>query len=100
VVITDVDAHAPANDLKAAALRHFKQSGAFLAVLYEPVPVNEFFNPSLLPMYPTPFPYGIGGVEDRHRTVAISFENHIKRFLSPADRRFQEHYSFSLWHST
>ena len=95
VVITDVDAHAPANDLKAAALRHFKQGGGFLAVPHEPVPVNEFFDPSLLPMlYPTLFPYGIGGVEDRRRTVAISFENHIKHFLSLADRRFQEHYSF------
>jgi hypothetical protein len=95
VVITDVDAHAPANDLKAAALRHFKQGGAFLAVPHEPVPVNEFFNPSLFPMlYPTLFPYGIGGVEDKRRTVAISFENHIKHFLSLADRRFQEHYSF------
>ena len=95
VVITDVDANAPASDLKAAALRHFKQGGAFLAVPHEPVPVNEFFSPSLFPMlYPTLFPYGIGGIEDRRRTVAISFENHIKHLLSLADRRFQEHYSF------
>ena len=95
VVITDVDAHAPANDLKAAAFRHFKRGGGFLAVPHEPAPVNEFFNPSLLPMlYPTLFPYGIGGIEDRRRTVAISFENHIKHLLSLADRRFQEHYSF------
>lgn len=95
LVITDVDAHAPANDLKAAALRHFKQGGAFHAVAHEPAPVNEFFNPSLFPMlYPTLFPYGIGGIEDKRRTVAISFENHIKHLLSLADRRFQEHYSF------
>ena len=95
VVITDVDAHAPANDLKAAALRHFKQGGGFLTVPHEPVPVNEFFNPMLFPMlYPTLFPYGIGGVEDKRRTVVISFENHIRHFLSLADRRFQEHYSF------
>ena len=95
VVITDVDAHAPANDLKAAALRHFKQGGGFLAVTHEPAPVNEFVNPSLFPMlYPTLFPYGIGGIEDKRRTVAISFENHVKHLLSLADRRFQEHYSF------
>ena len=95
VVITDVDAHAPANDLKAAALRHFKQGGGFLAVTHEPTPVNEFFNPSLFPMlYPTLFPYGIGGIEDRRRTVAIGFENHVRHLLSLADRRFQEHYSF------
>jgi len=95
VVITDVDAHAPAGDLKAAALRHFKQGGGFLAVPHEPVPVNEFFDPSLFPMlYPTLFPYGIGGVEDKRRMVTISFENHVKHLLSLADRRFQEHYSF------
>ena len=95
VVITDVDAHTPTNDLKAAAFRHFKRGGAFLAVPHEPVPVNEFINPSLLPMlYPTLFPYGIGGVEDKRRTVAISFENHVRHFLSLSDRRFQEHYSF------
>jgi len=95
VVITDVDAHAPANDLKAAALRHFKQGGGFHAVTHEPTPVNEFSNPSLFPMlYPTLFPYGIGGIEDKRRTVAISFENHVKHLLSLADRRFQEHYSF------
>ena len=95
VVITDIDAHAPASDLKAAALRHFKKGGAFLAVPHESVPVNEFFNPVLFPMlYPTLFPYGIGGIEDKCRTVATSFENHVKHLLSLADRRFQEHYSF------
>ena len=40
VVIADFDVHAPASDPKAAALRHFKQGGAFLAVPHEPVPVN------------------------------------------------------------
>ena len=40
VVITDIDAHAPASDLKTAALRRFKRGGAFLAVPHEPVPVN------------------------------------------------------------
>ena len=95
VVITDIDARAPAKDLKAAALRHFKQGGGFLAVPHGPTPVNEFFDPSLFPMlYPTLFPYGIGGTEDKRRTVAISLENHVKHFLSLTDRRFQEHYSF------
>ena len=95
IVITDVDGNAPSKDLKAAALRHYKQGGSFLAVSHEPIPVNEFFNPSLLPMmYPTLFPYGIGGAEDKRRTQSISFENHVKHFLSLADRRFQEHYSF------
>ena len=95
LVITDVDGNASPKDLKAAALRHYKRGGSFLAVPHEPIPVNEFFNPSLLPMmYPTLFPYGIGGAEDKCRTNAISFENHVRHFLSLADCRFQEHYSF------
>jgi len=95
IVITDVDGNTSPRDLKAAALRHYKRGGSFLAVAHEPVPVNEFCNPSLLPMmYPTLFPYGIGGAEDKRRTNAISFENHARHFLSLADRRFQEHYSF------
>ena len=56
--------------------------------------MNEFFNPSLLPMmYPMLFPYGVSGAEDKHRTSSISFESHVKHFLSLVDRRFQEHYS-------
>ena len=95
VVITDIEANASPKDLKAAALRHYKRGGSFLAVPHEPIPVNEFFNPTMLPMmYPTLFPYGIGGVEDKRRTNTISFENHVRHFLSLADRRFQEHYSF------
>ena len=95
LVITDVDGNASPKDLKAAALRHYKRGGSFLTVPHEPTPVNEFFNPTLLPMmYPTLFPYGIGGAEDKRRTMPISFENHVKHFLSLADRRLQEHYSF------
>ena len=95
IVITDVDGNAPPKDLKAAALRHYKQGGLFLATPHEPIPVNEFFNPSLLPMmHPTLFPYGIGGAEDKRQTNAISFENHVKHSLSLADQRFQEYYSF------
>lgn len=57
--------------------------------------MNEFFNPVMFPMlYPTLFPYGIGGFEDRQRQVPISFENHVKHMLALNDRRFQEHYSF------
>ena len=45
-------------------------------------------------LYPTLFPYGIGGFEDRRRLVPIGFENHVKHMLALNDRRFQEHYSF------
>ena len=45
-------------------------------------------------LYPTLFPYGIGGFENRHRVVPIGLENHIKHMLALADKRFQQHYSF------
>ena len=57
--------------------------------------MNEFFNPAMfLMLYPTLFPYGIGGFEDRRRVVPIGLENHVKHMLALADRRFQRHYSF------
>jgi len=95
VLITDVDANAPSHQLKAAALRYAKRGGSFVQIPRDPNPVNEFFNPVTFPMlYPTLFPYGIGGFEDSRREVLIGFENHVKHMLALNDRRFQEHYSF------
>ncbi|EMD36526.1 hypothetical protein CERSUDRAFT_24131, partial [Gelatoporia subvermispora B] len=80
VVITDVDGRSPANELRAAAIRHVKQKrGGFVLMPHEPTPVNEFFDPTLLPsVYPTLFPYGAGGLEDRARVSALSFKRHCK----------------------
>jgi hypothetical protein len=95
VVITDVEAHSPSYQLKAAALRHAKRGGSFIEVPHDPNPVNEFFNPAMFPMlYPTLFPYGIGGFEDKRRVVPIGLDNHVKHMLTLADKRFQQHYSF------
>jgi hypothetical protein len=96
VVITDVDGCAPSNELRAAAVRHVKKkSGGYIAVSHDPMPVNEFFNPDMFPMiYPTLFPYGIGGFEDKKREVRVSLKRHAKHLFNLADRRFQEHYSF------
>lgn len=96
VVITDVDAHSPSHELRAAAVRHVKhKAGGYVKIPHDPKPVNEFYNPDLFPMiYPTLFPYGIGGPEHQACKVALSFKRHIKHFFNVADRRFQEHYSF------
>lgn len=95
VVITDVDANSPSNQLKAAALRHAKRGGSFIQVPHDTEPLNEFFNPTMFPMiYPSLFPYGIGGFKDVRRVVPIGLENHVKHMLTLSDRRFQEHYSF------
>lgn len=96
VVITDVDGNAPANELRAAAVRHIKKKGGgYIEISHDPEPVNEFCNPSLFPMiYPCLFPYGIGGFEDSKRSSKLSLKRHVKHLFSLADRRFQEHYSF------
>ena len=96
VVITDIDGHAPPHELRAAALRHIKKGGGYIQIPHDPTPVNEFCNPSLFPMiYPTLFPYGVGGFEDKtHCQIPISMKRHVKHLCGLADRRFQEHYSF------
>jgi len=95
VVVTDVSAHSPTHELRAAALHHVKQGGGYIQIPHDPTPVNEFFNPHLFPMiYPTLFPYGIGGFEDRQRRVPLSMKRHVKHLGNLADKRFQEHYSF------
>ena len=95
IVIADVDGNAPANELRAAALRHVKGGRGYIQIPHDPTPVNEFFNPDLFPMiYPTLFPYGVGGFEDKTRKVPISMKRQVKHLCSLSDKRFQEHYSF------
>ncbi|KAK0184665.1 hypothetical protein F5146DRAFT_1106012 [Armillaria mellea] len=79
VVITDVYNDVSSNKLKAAALTHVKTNGSgYIEVCHDPVPVNEFNNPALFPlMYPTLFPYGIGGLEDRQCLTNLGFEAHV-----------------------
>ena len=96
VVVADVDAHSPVNQLRAAAVRHVKTKGkSFVRVGHGANPVNEFFNVELFPkLYPTLYPYGCGGFEDRARKKQISMKEHVKTLFSWHDRRFQTHYSF------
>src|SRR3984957_4650754 len=95
VVISNIDSSAPSNELRAAAMRHVKMGGGYLQIPREPSPVNEFDNPNLFPlMYPTLFPYGIGGFDDRKRAVKLSMKRHVKHLLHLSDRRFQEHPTF------
>ncbi|KAJ7618848.1 hypothetical protein DFH06DRAFT_918931, partial [Mycena polygramma] len=80
VVVADVDGNAPSHELRSAALAHMKKPGSnYIELPHDPKPTNEFNNPSLFPMmYPTLFPYGIGGPEDRDRPTRLSFKRHIK----------------------
>ncbi|KAI0649227.1 hypothetical protein C8Q79DRAFT_883770, partial [Trametes meyenii] len=80
VVITDVEGKAPANELRAAAIRHIKhKGGGYVEIPHGPTPVNEFCNPELFPMiYPSLFPYGIGGFEDGKRKYPVSMKRHVR----------------------
>lgn len=57
--------------------------------------LGEYNNPTLFPgMYPTLFPYGIGGFEEYNRPTRLSFESQAKYFLDIRDRQFRYHVSF------
>ncbi|KAF8059276.1 hypothetical protein FPV67DRAFT_1401414, partial [Lyophyllum atratum] len=78
VVITDVDGHASMNQLRAAAVRHFKADGGYMSIPHGHNPVNEYQNPVLFPMmYPTLYPYGLGGMEDPKRKRPVSLKAHV-----------------------
>jgi hypothetical protein len=97
LVIADIECHASSNELRAAALRHVKKKGgAYLDIPHDRSPENEFrMDGRLFPLiYPTLFPYGIGGPNDSKRPVPLSFKHHVRHLLNLADSRFQEHPSF------
>ncbi|KAJ6516521.1 hypothetical protein DFH09DRAFT_1247240 [Mycena vulgaris] len=87
VVVADVDGNAPAHILRSAALKHLKKPGSnYVEIPHDRNPVNEFNNPALFPMiYPTLFPYGMGGLEDSRRRSPLSFKRHIKHLFNLAD---------------
>ncbi|KAF6755639.1 hypothetical protein DFP72DRAFT_811348, partial [Ephemerocybe angulata] len=58
-------------------------------------PISEYNNPDLVPgMYPTLFPFGIGGFEDKSRPTTLSFEKQANYYLNLADKSFRYHYFF------
>ncbi|KAH7906703.1 hypothetical protein BJ138DRAFT_1137883 [Hygrophoropsis aurantiaca] len=83
VVVTDVDGKASPAQLRAAALRHVKsKGGGYLQIPCGSEPVNEFMNPGLMPMiYPTLFPYGLGGFENPRRSEKLSMKRQLKHFV-------------------
>ncbi|PBK80062.1 hypothetical protein ARMGADRAFT_1099457, partial [Armillaria gallica] len=96
VVISDVNGDVSYADLKLAVWNHVKKNGqGYIRIPHDPDPCNEFNNPALLPMmYPTLFPYGVGGLEDRECSCFVSFEMGAKHLFRLRDRWFQEHNSF------
>ena len=95
VIVTDVAGNASVAQLRDAAMRHFKSGGGYYELPHEKQAESEMYNVDLFPkVYPTLFPYGIGGIEDNARSVPISMKNHAKHLFSMTNRHFQHHYSF------
>ncbi|KAJ3772891.1 hypothetical protein FB446DRAFT_764700 [Lentinula raphanica] len=85
VIVTDVDSSASSSQLRAAALRHVQNHGAFVQIPHGLQPSNEFLNPVLFPLlYPCLFPYGIGGFENSRRSQRVSFQRHVKHLCVAA----------------
>ncbi|TFK22122.1 hypothetical protein FA15DRAFT_596699 [Coprinopsis marcescibilis] len=58
-------------------------------------PIPEYNNPKLIPgMFPTLYPFGIGGFEDHDRPTALSFEKQAEYYLNVPEKMFRYHYSF------
>jgi Helitron helicase-like domain at N-terminus len=95
VVITDLDHTATPKQMREAALRHLQSGKAFFMYGHSPTPENEFHNTNLFPsLYPSLFPYGSGGFEDKRRVPLISMSAHVSHLLNIDDARFREHPSF------
>lgn len=87
MVVTDVDSSSLSSVLCAAAMEHIKNKGArYIQIPHGSRPVGDFNNPSLLPMiFPTLFPYGLGGCEDCRWSHPVSLQRHARYFLTLAD---------------
>ncbi|KAK0218997.1 hypothetical protein IW262DRAFT_1242014, partial [Armillaria fumosa] len=58
-------------------------------------PVNEYNNPDLMMgMFPTLFPFGIGGFEDTERSIDISFHSQCNYYLDAVCKDFRYHNAF------
>ncbi|KAF6746382.1 hypothetical protein DFP72DRAFT_823179, partial [Ephemerocybe angulata] len=91
----------PARKLTASALRQLapstdkSDSPPDLILHHGKDPISEYNNPDLIPgMYPTLFPFGIGGFEIKSRATAVGFEKQANYYLNLADKSFRYHYFF------
>jgi hypothetical protein len=66
-----------------------------LAIHHGAAAVSEYNNPDLMPgMFPTLFPFGIGGFEDKSRPTALSFKEQAQYYFNISDRAFRYHFSY------
>jgi hypothetical protein len=57
--------------------------------------VPEYNHPNLVPgMFPTLFPFGLGGFDDPSRKIKLSFDAQANAFLDVPDKSFRHHHSY------
>ena len=84
----------------AAALRNLVQEKADttlpdLILHHGSAAIKEYNNPDLMPgMFPTLYPFGIGGFEDKERQTPIAFEKQANYYFDIPDRSFRYHHSY------
>jgi hypothetical protein len=95
VVVTDLDMNnVSSNQISAAAMRHLRNGGDCLQMRHGSNPSNQYEDEHLFPLlYPTLFPYGVGGFVKERRSK-ISMEKMARHYFSLHDSRFQMHRSF------
>ena len=66
-----------------------------LAIHHNAAAICEYNNPDLMPgMFPTLFPFGIGGFEDKTRPTPLSFKEQAQYYFNISDRAFRYHFSY------
>jgi len=66
-----------------------------LAIHHSSTAVSEYYNPDLMPgMFPTLYPFGIGGFEDKTHAIAISFKEQAAYYFNIPDCSFHYHFSY------
>ena len=85
----------PGQTLNAADLRNMVNKSFTtpdLSIFQSVEVVPEYNNSKLFPgMYPTLFPYGMGGLGDIRRKVKISLQKHVNYLFDIHDRSFRYH---------
>ncbi|KDR73765.1 hypothetical protein GALMADRAFT_46687, partial [Galerina marginata CBS 339.88] len=73
--------------MKAIALRHLQAKGKVLGIGHDPLPQSMYNNPQAYPkMFPWLFPYGKGGIGQRHLKKKISEASQKKQLLMYYDK--------------
>ncbi|PPQ81054.1 hypothetical protein CVT26_006166, partial [Gymnopilus dilepis] len=83
--------------MKALALRHLQSGGKVLGIGHEGVTESMYDNPQAYPkMFPWLFPYGYGGINQRHLKGKVSSAVHKRNALMYHDKRFQTDVHFPI----